>query len=187
MLSRPRKQEALCRISFVSPSHWAWCCEPHLQMGKLRLAALMFMQPAWTRPQLRLATKPVFLAPQPLLPEASWGARALEAGSKAGNSRTLGPLLPDSLSGIILGSVPPRLGPRRRAQMPTGAQHGREGAACWSRAESTFATFLRSPLFVTVKHFSLLKHFNTARNGAGGVAAESPNLPLWAAAFGFLV
>lgn len=99
----------------------------------------------------------------------------------------LGPLLPDSLSGIILDSVPPRFRPRRPVPISTGAQRCREGAAFWNSVETALATFLWNPLSVTVKHFSLLKHFQTARIGAGGAEAESPNLPLWAAAFDFLV
>lgn len=48
---------------------------------------------------------------------------------------TRGPPLPDSLSGIILDSVPPRLRPRRPTAISAGAG-ALEGAAFWKPVES---------------------------------------------------
>lgn len=98
----------------------------------------------------------------------------------------LGPPLPDSLSGIILAAVPPRLRPGGRrvpiSQVP-GATGGR-GSLLLELGGISIRAFLLGPLFVTVKHFSLLKHINATRTRSGAVTAESPNLPLRAAARG---
>lgn len=99
----------------------------------------------------------MFLARQPLPPEASLGTSASVASSKAGNQHS-GPPLVDSLSGIILDSGPtqaqaleasPHL---HRCLEPPGV-----GDAFWNSGESALATFFYGLQSVTVKHFPFLK------------------------------